>query len=335
MMAEAENGLAESPSFRARTWRILSSPAARAAAKIAVSAGLLFLIFRKVQMSEPSMRIGGGDWGPILFVWLMQTILPFVQAQRWRLIAAALEARLPYVSAVSNVYVGQFFNQLLPSSVGGDAVRVWKLTRIMPLQTALSSVALDRVMALVAVPIILLLGSGLLLRIVPAGPFRWSLFAMIALAGCGLLLLFTADRVPLPGAIIDSRVVSALRGIPPAARRLFSNPGCFFRALFLSIVIHLGVGTSLWILAENAGADAPLAAFLLLAPLIAMVTTVPISVGGWGVREGAMITALSLVDIPPSVALTVSIQFGLIMLVVGLPGGLITLFGVTPRTQQG
>jgi len=54
---------------------------------------------------------------------------------------------------------------------------------------------------------------------------------------------------------------------------------------------------------------------------------VPISVGGWGVREGAMVTALGLVNIAPSVALAVSIQFGLIMLVVGLPGGVLALFG--------
>ena len=70
-----------------------------------------------------------------------------------------------------------------------------------------------------------------------------------------------------------------------------------------------------------------LSAFLLLAPLVTLVTTVPISVGGWGVREGAMVTALGLVNIPPSVALAVSIQFGLIMLVVGLPGGVLAFFG--------
>ena len=101
--------------------------------------------------------------------------------------------------------------------------------------------------------------------------------------------------------------------------------------MILSTFIHAGVGTSLWLLARNFDPDAPIAAFLLLAPLIAMVTTVPISIGGWGVREGAMITALGLVDIPPSAALDVSIQFGLIMLVVGLPGGVLTLFG--PASQ--
>lgn len=278
------------------------------------------------------MRVGGGDWRPIFLVWLLQSALPFVQAQRWRLIAATLGARLPFASAIKNVYIGQFFNQVLPSAIGGDAVRVWKLTRFMPVQVALSSVALDRVMALIAVPIILMIGSGMLARIVPAGPFRWSLFAMMAAAGCGLLLLFWADRIPLPRAVMRWRLVGVLSSTPPAARQLFSNPGCLVRTTLLSIIIHLGVGTSLWILARNLDADAPMAAFLLLAPLIAMVTTLPISIGGWGVREGAMVTALSLVDIQPSIALTISIQFGLIMMVVGLPGGALAL--VSPQLRR-
>jgi hypothetical protein len=58
-----------------------------------------------------------------------------------------------------------------------------------------------------------------------------------------------------------------------------------------------------------------------------MVTAIPISIGGWGVREGAMITALGLVHMPSSAALTTSIAFGLIMMLVGVPGALLMLFG--------
>ncbi len=309
--------------------RIASTPAARIAAKVLVSAGLLLWLLRKAQMSETPMQLGGGDWGPILLVWAVQTALPFVQAERWRLIVATLGAQAPYRTAITNVYIGQFFNQVLPSSVGGDAVRVWKLTRFMPVQVALSSVALDRVVALLAVPLILIVGSGMLAHIVPAGPFRWALYAIMAAAGFGMILLLTADTIPLPRILLRTRLVDVLRSTPAAARKLFSNPARLVRAMLLSIVIHVGVGTSLWVLALNAGVDAPLAAFLLLAPIIAIVTTVPISVGGWGVREGAMVTALGLVHIQPAIALTVSIQFGLIMLVVGLPGGVLALFGPT------
>jgi uncharacterized membrane protein YbhN (UPF0104 family) len=65
-----------------------------------------------------------------------------------------------------------------------------------------------------------------------------------------------------------------------------------------------------------------------------MVTTIPISIGGWGVREGAMVTALSLLDVQPSIALAISIQFGLIMMVVGLPGGAVMLFSSVSRRTE-
>jgi uncharacterized membrane protein YbhN (UPF0104 family) len=211
--------------------------------------------------------------------------------------------------------------------MGGDAVRIWKLTSLMPVETALASVSLERIVALLAVPIIFIVGAGILLHLVPPGPYRWSLYAVMGAAACGLLALLWADRVPLPPKLLRFRAVEVLFAMPAAARQLFRDPGCLVRALSLSIVIHLGVGTSLWVLARGFGVDAPLAAFLLLAPLVTMVTSVPISIGGWGVREGAMITALGFMAIAPVVALAISIQFGLIMLVVGLPGGLITLFG--------
>jgi uncharacterized membrane protein YbhN (UPF0104 family) len=197
----------------------------------------------------------------------------------------------------------------------------------MPVHAALSSVALDRIVALLAVPVILILGSGMLARIVPPGPFRLGLYAMMLAALAGTVLLVLADRIPLPAALLHLRPVEVLRAMPRAARGLFRRPGCLLRTLALSIVIHVGVGISLWLLARDFVPEAPLSAFLILAPLVTLVTTVPISLGGWGVREGAMVTALGLVNIAPSVALAVSIQFGLIMLIVGLPGGVLAFFG--------
>jgi len=314
-------------SFSGQTLRLLSTPVFRFGAKILVSGGLLAWIFYRVETAEPSMQIGGGDWAPILLVWLVQSLLPFVQAERWRLIAAILGAKPSFAAAAQNVYIGQFFNQVLPSAIGGDAVRIWKLTRFMPVETALSSVALDRIVALLAVPIILAIGSGMLAQIVPDGPFRWALYALTAAAICGLALLLLVDRIPLPRVLYRSRLVATLLSMPVAARKLFVDPGCLAHTMLLSIFIHAGVGTSLWFLARNFIADVPIAPFLLLAPIVTLVTTIPISLGGWGVREGAMVTALGLINIQPSIALTISVQFGLIMLVVGLPGGALAFIG--------
>ena len=314
-----------------RIARLRCTPAFLTTAKILASVGLLVWLIDRVRLTEQPLSLGEGDWRTLLAVWLLQSLLPLVQAARWRLIAAALGSRLPFAAAVTNVYIGQFFNQVLPSSVGGDAARVWKLMRAMPLPVALTSVAFDRIVALISVPIIMMVGSGMLLHLVPPGALRWTLLAMTAAMACGLVLLLCGDRIPLPAKLAGLAPVAFARSIPRAARRLFSDPGCLARALALSIVIHLGVGTSLWILALGSSVDAPLAAFLVLAPLITMVTTVPISIGGWGVREGATVAALGLLGVAPASALAVSVQFGLVMLVVGLPGGALTLLDTLRR----
>ncbi len=327
--ADAELGVAR-PTPIERTSRFITGPGWRIALKILISAGLLVWIFNRVRLSGPTIDIGSGSWGPILAVWLLQSTLPFVQAERWRLIAATLGARLPYGAAIQNVYIGQFFNQILPSSIGGDAVRVWKLyllhvgargafeRRSRPYRGA--ACRSDHPHP----------------RLRPALPRRTrGAVSLVALRDDRRRRRRAAASPPggphsVPAAILRLPLVGVVRAMPSAARQLFSDPLCLLRTLLLSIVIHVGVAISLWMLAGNLGADAPLAAFLLLAPLITLLTTVPISIGGWGVREGAMITALSLANVPPSVALTVSVEFGLIMLVVGLPGGALMLFGSRP-----
>jgi uncharacterized membrane protein YbhN (UPF0104 family) len=314
-----------------RIARRLRTPASLTVAKLLVSVGLLIWLIDRVRLTEQPLSLGDGDWRALVVVWLLQSLLPLVQAARWRLIAAALGRRLPFAAAVTNVYIGQFFNQVLPSSVGGDAVRVWKLTRLMPLQVALTSVAFDRIVALISVPLIMMVGSGMLFHLVPPGALRWTLLAMTAAMACGLVLLLCGDRIPLPARLAGCRPVEFARSVPRAARRLFCDPGRLACGLVLSVLIHFGVGTSLWVLALGNSVDAPLATFLVLAPLITMVTTVPISIGGWGVREGAIVAALGLLGVAPASALAVSVQFGLVMLVVGLPGGVLTLLDSLKR----
>ena len=133
----------------------------------------------------------------------------------------------------------------------------------------------------------------MLARIVPPGPFRWALFAMMAAAGCGLIASPHGGPDSAAARSHAARASSSiLRAMPAAARKLFFDPACLIRTMaplhrHPCRRRHVALGAS-----ANFGTDAPLAAFLLLAPLITMVTAVPISVGGWGVREGAMVTAL-------------------------------------------
>jgi hypothetical protein len=94
----------------------------------------------------------------------------------------------------------------------------------------------------------------------------------------------------------------------------------------LSVTCQLSAPLSVFALAQAYSFNVGLDACLALIPLVVLTTHLPITIGGWGLREGAIIAAMSQIDLPPSQSLVLSLTFGLSLVVLGLPGGVIWLF---------
>src|SRR5262249_61299060 len=93
--------------------------------KAAVSAFLLYLSLRRVNLPSIKQRLGGLDLRWLAFSLFILCGQTFLLALRWREIALICGAKLGYSRALSYTFIGQFFSQVLPSTVGGDAARVW------------------------------------------------------------------------------------------------------------------------------------------------------------------------------------------------------------------
>ena len=87
--------------------------------------------------------------------------------------------------------------------------------------------------------------------------------------------------------------------------------------LALSLFIHLSGALALWSVAWGVGLDVPLLACLVLVPPAMLVATLPISLGGWGVREGVLVAAFAMIGISADAALAVSVAFGLLVMASG------------------
>ena len=98
----------------------------------------------------------------------------------------------------------------------------------------------------------------------------------------------------------------------------------------LSGAVQVLLVTTVYFCARGMSIPLGLGTALLLVPAIMLVSVIPISVAGWGVREGAMVVGLSLVGIGAPQALAISVAFGLLNIVVGLPGGSLWLLGSAP-----
>ena len=86
---------------------------------------------------------------------------------------------------------------------------------------------------------------------------------------------------------------------------------------------QITVGYVVWRLALGFGAKLNFVEFSLLWPFVLIFSMIPISIAGWGVREGTMVVAFGILGNSPDIALATSIAFGIVMILVSLPGGVI------------
>jgi len=253
----------------------------------------------------------------------MQTVL---SSLRWRLTAAQLGIRIDRATALREYYLSQVVNQVLPGGVLGDAGRAIRARAQAGLMVSSQAVVFERIagqLALLAV----LLAAFLATLAVPGGttwPAMATATAWIVAAGVGL--------VALAGWFL-ARIGSPVRAVPRVARdfaRAFAAPAVRWRQLSLSLGTA-GCNVAAFAFCGAAvGAGLPIATALVLVPLILFAMVIPISVSGWGLREGAAAAVFPLAGATAAEGLAASVAFGLIFLAASLPG--LAFVGAPPVT---
>ncbi|MHB0954002.1 MAG: lysylphosphatidylglycerol synthase transmembrane domain-containing protein [Allorhizobium sp.] len=241
---------------------------------------------------------------------------------RWILVSRIIGVNLELANAVPIVLIGHFFNQLLPTSFGGDAMRGWCLWRQgTTLQQSFASVLFDRLVGLVA--LILLVVAGLpLLGLRLGTPLPLVLSVSIVIAGAiGLILLFNLHRVP--DSVRRLRVWSLLEKLSDYTRKLLKAPAISLTGLTLSLAVHASALYTTAIISDALGAPLPMIDALLIVPTVLVLTALPLSIGGWGIREVGLAGGFTLLGFDPSVAVTTSVLFGAINIAGGILGGLV------------
>lgn len=303
------------------------------AARLVITAALLFFLLQKIDFSlvvdrfsaiRPSFLIIG-----VLLI-AIQSIV--VMATRWALVLESLGVPQPWRRLAHIMIISLFFNETLPSTVGGDAVRAMMLNRDgLPLGATVQSIAVERVMGLISLLLFALFGAVLLL---PATNDPLPVFAIMvltagALAGALIVILLARMKLQLPRWLSVLQrpynvLTSSVTALGGHRRRLGLMIG-------LSLIGQLLVFTTLWMV--TLALNIPLAPWHALAimPSVILATIIPISVGGWGVREGAMVVGLGLVGVAAVDAIAISLLFGFKFAVFGMIAGVVWLLSRSPR----
>jgi len=308
-------------------------------AKIALSAGLMAFLFARIPLRDVLLSIRGArrEWlGAALSLLLASNVLG---AYQWARLLAAVEIRIPFWKVCAYYHVGLFFNNFLPANIGGDIARVLDASRYHPSRTtAVSTVIMDRLVGTVA-----LAGMALVTTVPAIDRFHLTL-VYLALVG------FFCFSVVLVWAIFHP-------GLLPAVERLLARVGFRSlkphlddlavriqhfrdkRSLFGGLlVVALGVQISRIfvhvLVARALGLTIPITYFLLFVPLLAVIVSLPISLNGIGVREGAGVVLFGLVGVGRAQAFSLQFTTYLVAVAVSLLGGLVFLVRIPRRRAE-
>ncbi len=292
-------------------------------AKTAISALLLYLSLRRVNLDSVGQRLGGLDFTWIAFILFALCVEMLLLALRWREIIAICGAKLHLATVLRYGFIGLFFSQVLPSTVGGDATRIWLVARGgagWPI--AIYSVLIDRVVGVAALAAMVVVCLPWTLNLVhdPIARAALALIGFGALAGAIVFLALGTKHLRVLEKWWPTRHLATASRL---AWRLCRSAGAGLRIAALSIGIHLITVTMAWGAAKAAHASVDFAQLLFLVLPVILIATIPVSIAGWGVRESAMVLAFSYAGLAEGDGLIVSILFGAATFAVGTIGGII------------
>jgi glycosyltransferase 2 family protein len=293
--------------------------------KFAFSAALIAYMAVTFDLGGAAERIVQADLFYLLLSILVFLVLLVNNTERWLVVLAAIGGRFGFWAAFRIMFIAIFLNQALPSTVGGDAARMYFSRRDgLDLAAAINGVMLERMVAVIGLILLVVATQPLLLARIGDNPAKYVFPALAAAAALGVGALMMLDRVPERWR--QWTVVRGLVRLAEDTKRLFLHPGYAAAAIAMGVVGQVLISVVFFVLAKALHIDAiDLLDCLVLVPPVILITTIPISIAGWGLREGAMVTLFGLVGVAQGDSFVVSILFGLISIIVALPGGVIWL----------
>jgi glycosyltransferase 2 family protein len=311
-------------------WRQLFGPL-----RIIISIGLVAYLIWHADPGQVWQRWAAADLRYVALAVLIQIIGVGINAVRWGVLLRARNQGQPYTWLLKAYLAGQFANNFLPTSVGGDAVRAAQLARrIGSLSQASASVFLERLVGFLALSMIV---NGALLwayldhtgqALVTSNELRLLTVAFTCAAIAAMIASFSAPRlllrfgVRLPTTIRRpiQRIAQALGDYFPQGRTLAKVLGLSLIYQTLWIVNHIVCGLAL-------GIDAPIQIYFLMVPITDMVGLAPIFVNNLGAREAVFTLYLSQVNVAAATAIALAFLIFTVRLVVSSVGGLVVVWG--------
>lgn len=303
--------------------------------RVAVSVALIAWVLRRANLAEVGEAFRSAD---LLMVLLAISLNPLGYAcsvGRWQLLLRAQGVDVPFGSLLRSFLVGVFFNNLLPSTIGGDAVRAWDSSRAAGKSKAIAVVLIDRFLGLLTLMLFAAVGvlfSPRLTERVPA-LYLWVVAGTVGMGLVAWLLFGSSAATSRWLAALGNRLPERWRSrLDQAAGALLAFRGkrwVLAKALALSAGLQVAVVGNGYFFSRALHVDIPLSYFFLIVPLVVFVMMVPISINAIGVRENAwafFFTAFGVANAAATGVAVAWLDYGFVLFQ-ALVGGVVWMWG--------
>jgi uncharacterized membrane protein YbhN (UPF0104 family) len=296
--------------------------------RLAAGAAVLWSLGRHVGAAPFEDGLRAITWPAVLAAGTLTALTTACSAWRWRVVARALGVDISLPGAVGAYYRSLFLNSVLPGGVLGDVHRaVTHGRRAGDVVRGLRAVAWERlwgqvVQAAVTVVVLLTLPSP----VRPALPY--VLAAAAGVAGCAALVVRRAARRGRP------RLARAAGAVSADLRHGLLAPDVWPQLTLASVLVVAGHTATFVIAARVAGCTAPLGELVALLMVVQTVMVVPLSIGGWGLREGAAAWAFAAAGLGAATGVTVATLYAVLMLAAVAPGAGLLLRDAVRRRRS-
>jgi hypothetical protein len=291
--------------------------------RLVVTAAILGWMATRIDMAEAARATLSVHPVAVLVVALLVAFDRVVMIWRWVLLLRATGAPIRAREAARIFLVSSFVGSFLPAGVGGDAARAWSLARHTDRRSeAVASVAIDRVLGVVALAMLGAVGALAWSASVSDELRRWVTGAAVAALGGSLAVLWL-DRLVgalLPASWRHSRAGRYAWRLAEAMGQYRRQPRVLGGVLALSLLVQVLRVLQAWGLGLGLGLAVPFAYYLVFMPIGLLMLLLPVSVSGFGVPQGVIVWLLSPQGVPASAAFALSTLIVLSGIAGNLPG---------------
>ncbi|GAP93819.1 lysylphosphatidylglycerol synthase transmembrane domain-containing protein [Leptolyngbya sp. NIES-2104] len=307
--------------------------------KGAISIGLLAFLLTQVNLQQTWTQLQHLSWSFVLFALLYYTVCQWMSCIRWSLILRTTHHTVPIAELMKSYFAGMFLNIFLPGATSGDVYRVYKLAQTTKdPEIALVSVFLERFTGLVALSALGVLGLVPAFRLIG----RWDiifLFLGCVAALVGGVVLITSPKLlrwvePWFAKYRLARLTARMAKIQLLLQDFVQYRQILAASLALSLLLQLAIVYYHYMIAQQLAIPVSYLQLLVFIPIIVVITLLPISFGGLGLKEGLWIYLFGRVELTAEQAFLLSVTITALSWLLSLPGAIVLLLDSTGLQQM-